>query len=271
MASHIVRPPAVAGSFYPADAGVLSAQVHDLLVRAPHPVPPATPKALLVPHAGYVYSGAVAASAYALLEPLRDTIRRVVLLGPSHRVPLNGMALPGCNRMATPLGEMEVDAEGVFSLARLPGVVVDDRPHAAEHALEVQLPFLQTVLDHASVLPISVGQAAPEQVAAVLEAVWGGPETLVLVSSDLSHYHAYADARQRDHATIERVLSLSPTLRPEDACGAMPLNGFFHAARKHGLRPQLLDLRNSGDTAGDRSRVVGYASVAFSAEAQVLH
>jgi AmmeMemoRadiSam system protein B len=263
MANASVRHPAVAGMFYPSDPRALQSQVQEMLSRAvPLELIPA-PKALVLPHAGYVYSGPVAATGYAVLGALRKTIRRVILLGPNHRVSLTGMALPASLSFATPLGPVEVDREHWQSLQARPGVVVDDRPHDLEHSLEVHLPFLQTVLERFTVTPVVVGQASAEAVAGLLDAVWGGPETLVVVSSDLSHYHPYHQARWCDQATVEQILSLRGGLDHQQACGATPVNGLMLASRRHGLQARLLDLRNSGDTSGDRQRVVGYASIAF--------
>jgi MEMO1 family protein len=261
------RPAAVAGSFYPEDAASLRQAVAGHLgrVAAADGAPHAAPKLLVVPHAGYVYSGDVAASAYALLAPLRGRIRRVVLLGPTHRVAVQGLVAPQVDAFATPLGSVPVDAAALALIAELPQVQHSDRPHALEHSLEVQLPFLQTVLgDGFSLLPLAVGQAWPAEVDEVLERLWGGDETLIVVSSDLSHYLPYEQARRRDRATVQRMVEMAGELRGDEACGAMPLNGALRAARRHGLLPRLLDLRNSADTAGgDRSRVVGYAALAF--------
>ena len=184
--------------------------------------------------------------------------------GPAHRVAIRGLALPSARAFATPLGEVEVDRKAAALALTLPQVVEDDAVHALEHALEVQLPFLQAVLDDFRIVPFAVGMATPEEVADVLERLWGGPETLILVSSDLSHYHAYAEARAIDRGSVDGILALSPMLDHEQACGATPINALLACARRHDLVPELLDLRNSGDTAGDKSRVVGYASFAFS-------
>ena len=223
----------------------------------------AQPKAVIVPHAGYVYSGAVAASAYARLAAGRDTIRRVVLFGPTHRVPVRGLAVPSVRAFATPLGDIDVDREAVASALALPCVCESDAAHAFEHSLEVQLPFLRAILADFKIVPFAVGDATPQDVADVIRLLWGGPETLIVVSSDLSHYHRYTEACEIDRATADAVLALSPTLDHEQACGATPINGLLLCARTLGMRPELLDLRNSGDTAGDKSRVVGYASFAF--------
>ncbi len=257
-----IRPPAVAGMFYPASAATLQADVDRLLAAAPIPAM-AQPKALIVPHAGYIYSGPTAARAYAALAPWRATIGRVVLLGPTHRVAVRGLALPASDAFATPLGEVRIDVAARAALADLPQVVVSDPAHAQEHSLEVHLPFLQRALDDFSLLPLAVGQASPEAVAEVLERLWGGAETLLVISSDLSHFLPYATAKQVDGVTCRHILALATDIDPHQACGAFPVNGLLLAAQRHGLRPTLLDLCNSGDTAGDRQRVVGYAAFAF--------
>ncbi len=263
---HDIRPAAVAGMFYPGAPAALAANVRACLMEAATRARAggARPKALIVPHAGYVYSGPIAAAAYTRLAAAHATIRRVVLLGPAHRVAIRGLALPSARAFATPLGEVEVDRKAAALALTLPQVVEDDSVHALEHALEVQLPFLQAVLDDFRIVPFAVGMATPEDVADVLERLWGGPETLILVSSDLSHYHAYAEARAIDRGSVDGILALSPMLDHEQACGATPINALLACARRHNLVPELLDLRNSGDTAGDKSRVVGYASFAFS-------
>ncbi|MBI4987492.1 MAG: AmmeMemoRadiSam system protein B [Rhodocyclales bacterium] len=257
-----IRPPAVAGMFYPADAEELAQDVRSYLAAAPVTQTPA-PKALIVPHAGYIYSGAVAARAYALLAPARATIRRVVLLGPVHRVPIRGLALPVAEAFATPLGGVRIDAEGAAAALKLPQVSASDVAHNLEHSLEVQLPFLQSVLDDFTLLPFAVGAATPAQVAEVLDLLWGGPETLILISSDLSHFHTYASAQGIDQGTAGEILAFEPSIDHQQACGATPINGLLLTARRRGMKIDLLDLRNSGDTAGDRARVVGYASFAL--------
>ena len=260
-----LRPAAVAGMFYSGVPAALAASVRACLVEAaarPR-AGGARPKALIVPHAGYVYSGAIAAAAYARLAAAHASIRRVVLLGPAHRVAVRGLALPSARAFATPLGEVEVDCKAAALALTLPQVHEDDAAHAQEHALEVQLPFLQAVLDEFRIVPFAVGAATAEEVADVLERLWGGPETLIVVSSDLSHYHSYAVARAIDRGSADGILALSPSLDHEQACGATPINALLLCARRRDLVPELLDLRNSGDTAGDKSRVVGYASFAF--------
>ncbi len=260
-----VRPAAVAGMFYPGTAAVLAAALRGYLTDGAEPAPAdvPVPKALIVPHAGYVYSGPVAARAYRRIAAGRSTLRRIVLLGPVHRVPIRGLALPAARAFATPLGTLALDAEAVEVARSLPQVRVSEAAHALEHSLEVQLPFLQAVLDDFAIVPLAVGDASAEEVAQVIERLWGGPETLIVVSSDLSHYHAYGVARTLDRETATAILSLQSSLDHEQACGATPINGFALCARRHGLQAELLDLRNSGDTAGDKSRVVGYSAFAF--------
>lgn len=261
-----IRPAAVAGLFYPDDSQILKRTLEALLANATVAELSAPPKALIVPHAGYVYSGAVAASAYARLGDLHGRIRRVVLLGPTHRVYVRGLALPEAERFATPLGEVPLDREGMQLLSELPQVSQSAAAHQMEHSLEVQLPFLQQVLGDFQLLPLAVGEATAEEVAEVLEKVWGGDETLIVISSDLSHFLPDALARQVDGETVQAIQALSPHLNHEQACGATPVNGLLLVARKHGLHPVVLDVRNSSQTAGDPERVVGYAAFAFQGE-----
>ncbi|ROR32894.1 AmmeMemoRadiSam system protein B [Inmirania thermothiophila] len=257
-----VRPPAVAGLFYPEQREELARTVDALLAGAQAAGPP--PKAIVAPHAGYVYSGPVAATAYAALRPLAGRIERVVLLGPSHRVPFDGLAAPSTDYFRTPLGDVPVDREAIESIRDLPQVCILDEAHALEHSLEVHLPFLQRVLGGFRLVPLVVGDAAPEEVAEVIERLWGGDETLIVVSSDLSHYHDYHTARRMDAATSMAVEALAPErIGYEQACGRHPLQGLLVAARRRGLQARTLDLRNSGDTAGPRDRVVGYGAYAF--------
>lgn len=259
-----IRPAAVAGAFYPGDPSQLAREVAARLLEAG--VPPSgerPPKALVVPHAGYVYSGPVAASAYARIAPLRGRVTRVVLAGPAHRVFVRGAAVPQAGAFATPLGVVALDEEALGRLRRLAFVETSDRAHALEHSLEVHLPFLQTQLGDFRLVPVVVGGASPDEMADLLDAVWGGEETLVVVSSDLSHYLPYAAARARDRATADRIVALAPRLEPEDACGAAPVNGLLALARRRGLEAELVDLRNSGDTAGGRGDVVGYGAFVF--------
>jgi len=262
---HRVRPPAVAGAFYPGQRQTLANEVSAMLeaVNTRSRAASALPKAIIVPHAGYIYSGSTAALAYTRLLPLSETIRRVVLLGPVHRVPVRGLALPGTDFFATPLGEIEVDQEAVAAISPLPQVAVSPAAHAQEHSLEVQLPFLQMVLDDFKLLPLAVGDAAPAEVAQVLERLWGGDETLIVISSDLSHYLPYTVAQAVDRETVQAITDYQPGILHEQACGATPINGLLLAAKSHHLQPQLLGLFNSGDTAGDKQRVVGYAAIAF--------
>jgi len=257
------RPAAVAGSFYPGEPAVLAAEVTTYLAAAASAKDARPPKAIIAPHAGYVYSGPIAASIYARLAPLRGRVRRVVLAGPAHRVFVRGAAVPAARAFETPLGTIELDAQAIATLRTLPFVEQSDRAHALEHSLEVHLPFLQSTLGEFRLVPVVVGDATPDEAAQLLDAVWGGDETLVVVSSDLSHYLPYEAARRRDRDTVDAILGLEPHLVGEEACGAAPINGLLRVARRRGLGVELVDLRNSGDTAGDRDRVVGYGALAF--------
>lgn len=255
------RQAAVAGLFYPAETAALERTVAALLGAAP--AGEGDVKALIVPHAGYQYSGPTAACAYRLLEGRRARISRVVLLGPAHRVYLQGMALPSVDAFTTPLGDVPLDVAAMRQALDMPGTEVSDEAHAEEHSLEVHLPFLQAVLDDFVLVPIVVGACPPQQVEAVLDALWGGDETLIVASSDLSHFHPYAEAELIDQQTTARIEARETTLRGEQACGAHVLNGLLLAARTRGLQVRTLDRRNSGDTSGDKSRVVGYGAYAL--------
>ena len=252
----LVRRPAVAGSFYPAEPDALRAAIDRAFAGTARPPDGApVPKALVAPHAGYVYSGPVAASAYARIAAARDRIERVVLLGPAHRVWLEGVAASGYDAWRTPLGEVPVE--------RPRHVAVDDVAHADEHSLEVHVPFLQTILRPFTLVPLVVGHASPHHVAALLDDLWGGDETLVVVSTDLSHYHDHATATELDRATAAHIAARAhEQLGDRDACGVFPLRGLLFAARQRSLDVELLDLRNSGDTAGSHDRVVGYGAFA---------
>ncbi len=258
-----VRAAAVAGQFYPADAGDLRAAIEGYLSAADAGDGPA-PKAIIAPHAGFVYSGAVAASAYARLAPVADRIKRVVLLGPSHRVALKGIAMSGADYFETPLGRIRLDKQAAADIKGLGQVGVSDPVHAQEHSLEVHLPFLQVLLDDFTLVPLVVGQVAPEQVAEVMRRLWGGPETLIVVSSDLSHYLGYHDAQMLDNRTRDAIESLAPQdIEEGGACGRYPVGGLLRIAANSGMRVETVDLRNSGDTAGAKDRVVGYGSWLF--------
>jgi len=249
-----VRPPAVAGTFYPGARDALDAQLSQLLGAVKTPEGPC-PKALIVPHAGYVYSGPIAASAFALVAPYGDRIERVVLVGPAHRVFVDGLASTGADRLGTPLGEVEVE--------QIDGVHANPAAHAREHSLEVELPFLQKVCPKARVIALCGSRATPEEVGALLERNWGGPETLIVISSDLSHYLPYAEGRLVDQETAEQILALDATVEGEHACGSIGINGLLWVAERRGMDVELVDLRSSGDTAGTRDEVVGYGSFAF--------
>jgi len=254
------RPPAVAGRFYPGTEAALRGQLRELLGDDPEAPPSPPPRALIVPHAGYVFSGATAALAYRRLAPVRDRIRRVLLLGPAHRVYLRSMAVPSASAFVTPLGAVPVDTAARDGATALPGVCIDDAAHVQEHSLEVQLPFLQSMLTDFRVLPIVVGDCPPEPVAALLDALWGGPETLVVISTDLSHFHDYASAERIDQRSCQRILARDSDLRGDDACGCRPLNGLMRSRHAAALDIELLGRCNSGDSGGDRERVVGYAA-----------
>jgi len=258
-----VRPAAVAGLFYPGDARELAALVsgylNDATARLPAALP--VPEAVIVPHAGYIYSGPTAGFAYASLKGAM--ISRVVLLGPAHRLAFYGMALSGYDAFATPLGDVRLDTAATQQLLTLPGVHVNDAAHAQEHSLEVQLPFLQTLLGDFSLLPVCIGSVQPDAVARLIESLRGDGNTLFVISSDLSHYHSYDEARALDRHSIDTVLAMRDELNHEQACGATGINALLSVSGHHGLAARLLDYRNSGDTAGDRDRVVGYASIAF--------
>jgi AmmeMemoRadiSam system protein B len=249
--------------FYPGDPLVLQQQLDAFLVDRESGA--AHPKALIVPHAGYVYSGPVAASAYRLLSGMRGRITRVVLLGPAHRVAFKGLAATSMAYFSTPLGLVKIDRVATDALLALPQVRVIDEAHREEHSLEVQLPFLQAVLgDTFSLVPLVVGDTDARSVAEVIETSWDGDETLLLISSDLSHYHDYATAQHLDSATSRAIERLDPeAIDYEQACGRLPVSGLLLAARHHRLHARTLDLRNSGDTAGGRDRVVGYGAYAF--------
>jgi AmmeMemoRadiSam system protein B len=258
-----VRKPAVAGQFYPGETAELSAAIAGYLssVAERGPANEPGPKALVVPHAGYVYSGPVAASAYARLEGLAGRITRVILLGPAHRLPFEGLALPRVDGFETPLGVVPVDIAAVERIEHLSQVRSLPSAHDGEHSLEVHLPFLQTLLGDFSLVPLVVGAATPEEVSEVLEMVWGGDETLIVISTDLSHYYDYETARVMDRATSEAIEALDERrIGLQDACGRVPLAGLLVSARAHGLGARTVDLRNSGDTAGPRNRVVGYGA-----------
>ena len=253
--------------FYPGDARALEAEVDDLLGGVEELAPRlGFPKALIVPHAGYIYSGPTAARAYDQLAPGRGIVRRVVLLGPVHRVAVRGLALPAAAFFDTPLGRIAIDQEAVAALRGLPQVVVSGPAHAHEHSLEVQLPFLQKVLGEFALVPLAVGSASVAEVAAVIERLWGGPETVIVISTDMSHYHPYEQARAIDGATVEKIRGFSTSIQHEEACGATPLNGLLFLSKDKNLEIRLLDACNSGDTAGGKDRVVGYSSFALEEE-----
>ena len=261
-----IRPPAVAGTFYPAEPGRLRAMVEGFLAAAGSSCGAGPPEALIAPHAGYVYSGPVAGRAFGALGEGASQIRRVVVIGPAHFVPFRGLALPEVEAFRTPLGEVPLDRASIRAIRDLAQVELAAAPHEPEHALEVELPFLQVVLGEFALVPLVVGDATPDEVAEVLAELWGGPETLVVISSDLSHYEPYARAQQLDAATAAAIERLDEAaLGPRNACGYLPITGLLIEARRHGLQALRLHLRNSGDTAGRKDQVVGYGAWAFHA------
>jgi AmmeMemoRadiSam system protein B len=258
-----VRTPAVAGSFYPRAEGELRAEVRRH-VAAARVAAAAPPKAVIAPHAGYVYSGPIAGSAFAALAPLRGRVARVVLLGPAHRVSFPGLALPRARALATPLGMLPVDPDARDALLRLPQVCASDHAHDGEHSLEVELPFVQEVLGEVAIAPMLVGGASDEETAEALDRVWDGAETCVVVSSDLSHYLPHEDAARLDRETARAIERLSAgDVGDEQACGSTGLRALLLVARARGLAATTLDLRSSGDTAGTRDAVVGYGAFCF--------
>ena len=258
-----IRPAAVAGLFYPDDPGELHTAVTQYLsdTQSDAKFQSWTPKAIIVPHAGYIYSAPVAACAYNALRGIADRIHRVVLLGPNHRVPLNKIAAPSVDAFATPDGDVPIDGDAIAAIVGLPQVEINDEAHSEEHALEVHLPFLREVLGAFMLVPLVVGTVDHQAVAQVLKQLWGGDETLIVISTDLSHYHGYDHARQLDLQTAEAIEALQPDAISQDgACGRFSVGGLLQLAKEFGLKIERLDLRNSGDTAGPRDRVVGYGS-----------
>jgi len=254
-----IRPAAVAGLFYPANPDELHEQINHFLATTT--ASEELPLALIVPHAGYIYSGPIAASAYINLRPLHNKVRRVILLGPSHRVAFHGLATSSASFFATPLGDIKLDTATSERLNQLPQVQVFDAAHVQEHSLEVQLPFLQEVLDEFELVPIVVGDATTDEVAEVIDMAWQDDATLIIISSDLSHYHDYQSAQKMDQHTCSAIESLNPAgIGVDDACGRHSVRGLLSVAQQRGLKVQTLDLRNSGDTAGDRNQVVGYGA-----------
>jgi AmmeMemoRadiSam system protein B len=259
-----IRPAAVAGSFYPADPDSLARLITSQLEKVKLLSPPPHPKAFIAPHAGYIYSGEIAASAYKQILPIKNQIKRVILIGPSHHIAFNGLAISSADYFSTPLGNIPLDSDAHTLLATHHNVTVSNQAHQAEHSLEVQLPFLQTVLDEFTIVPIITGDATPQQVATIIDLLWGSTETLLVISSDLSHYHDYHTARQLDKKTTQAILNLDiQAIDPELACGCTGIRGLLYFASQHPMTIKALDIRNSGDTAGDRNSVVGYGAFLF--------
>jgi AmmeMemoRadiSam system protein B len=258
-----VREPAVAGMFYPGQPHALEQEVQQYLETGLG-APPAPPKAIIAPHAGYLYSGPIAGSAFKPWRGLRGKIKRVVLIGPSHHCYFHGLALSPHGQWDTPAGRFTVDADAIEQLARLPGAHFSAEAHREEHALEVELAFLHATLGPVQIVPILTGEVDDDTVAEALGLVWGGPETLIVVSSDLSHYYDYRTAQKLDRATADAIEELAPgEIHPPQACGRLAIQGLLQMAEDQGLTPLTVDLRNSGDTAGRKDRVVGYGAFAF--------
>lgn len=266
----IIRPPAIAGSFYPADADLLKSEIDGLLDAALHADiahGDTLPKAIIVPHAGLMFSGAIAALGFATVRALKDTVRRIVIIGPAHRMAFQGIALAKADGFATPLGNVRCDLPGLQAALALPQVQILDEAHRQEHGLEIELPFVQRLFGESAdvaIVPLLVSHCAPRQVHEVIEKLWGGPETLIVISSDLSHFHDYDTARRLDNHTRDMIERLdAENITPRDACGALPVAGMLLSARKRGMTIQTLGMRNSGDVTGDKSRVVGYGAWAI--------
>jgi hypothetical protein len=270
MIAQNIRPAAVAGKFYPAQPSQLRRMVERFLEQA-HAGSLPNPKAVVTPHAGYVYSGPIAGSAFRTWVGQSRSIKRVVLLGPSHYAAFPGIALPRATGFVTPFGTVRIDRDASEQLRSLPQVREFPPAHKYEHCLEVELPFLQQMLSDFTIVPLVIGDATDEEVREVVEALWGGEETRFVLSSDLSHYHDYETARRMDRSTAAAIEGVWPEqLSANEACGHLAIRGFLKAAKQRGLSTHTLDLRNSGDTAGPRDSVVGYGAFAFAEKCQPL-
>ncbi|PCJ42509.1 MAG: hypothetical protein COA71_03075 [SAR86 cluster bacterium] len=258
-----IRSAAVAGTFYPGDQEELISSVDTMLHAAQTNEP--CPKVIIAPHAGYIYSGTVAAAVYSRLKNRKHDISKVVLLGPSHKLGFKGVAASSADKFSTPLGDIPLALDSIKFLAAMNSIGYLDQAHNQEHSLEVHLPFLQRALGSFELIPLVVGNASKENVAKILEYLWGGDETLVVISSDLSHYHEYAEAQRLDLATCKKIVSLQDNLIGKEACGCGPLNGLLHLAKQHGMIVEKIDIKNSGDTAGSKDRVVGYGAFVINA------
>ncbi|HRQ39838.1 MAG TPA: AmmeMemoRadiSam system protein B [Chloroflexota bacterium] len=259
-----IRQPAVAGLFYPADPGRLRGMVQEFLDTAVSSPTPLNPKAIIAPHAGYVYSGPIAGSAFSPWHGQMANVNRIILIGPAHTMAVSGLAGVSVGAFSTPLGEVLVDEEAMETLRPLPQVQIHDGAHGREHCLEVMLPFLQLIAPQAKIVPLVVGQSHGREVAELLEVLWGGPETRIVISSDLSHYNDYHTAQRLDAATAQAIETLQPDkLGSESACGRIAIQGLLYQAQIHHLTAHTIDLRNSGDTAGSHDRVVGYGAFLF--------
>lgn len=263
-----IRPPAVAGRFYPDDPRQLRRAVRHYLDAAPAEALPGRVKIVIAPHAGYPFSGPVAGAAFRPLAAHDREVARLVLIGPAHWVPFQGVGVSRADAFATPLGLVPIDRSAVAALFDWHEAVAADWAHAPEHALEVELPFLQTLLGEVPIVPLLCGTCDDAAVMAALRRLWGGPETVIVVSSDLSHYEAYDAARAHDARTAAAIEALDPSsIGPFEACGFRAIRAALALAREFQLVPVRLALANSGDTAGPRDSVVGYGAWAFCAAA----
>lgn len=264
MHAPTIRPPAVAGSFYPADPDELKLQVNEFLRKIAPDDQKTPPKAIIAPHAGYIYSGPIAASVYARLQPWHDVIKRVILIGPAHRVPVEGLVTSSADCFATPLGEIPLDRDAIEQLLSLAQVDTLDEAHRQEHSIEVHLPFLQEILDDFTLVPLVFGRTQVDSIGEVLETFLNDRETLLVVSSDLSHFQDYSKASEMDQRAADAIYKLKPNeLASDQACGQKAIQALLVTAKRHAFQPKLLDLRNSGDTAGTKDRVVGYGAFEF--------
>jgi hypothetical protein len=260
-----IRKPCVAGLFYPDDPERLDFTLNQLFESVPENLKTGySPHAIIVPHAGYIYSGEIAASAYSSILKRVQDIKRVVILGPSHQLALNGAACPSATHFDTPLGRIPLDVEEIARLQAQGLIEINDAAHVREHSIEVQLPFLQHILSDFKIIPIVVGLEQAMPIAALLEPFWRAKDALIVVSSDLSHYLDYYDARKMDSDTSSAIEACRwQDISPTQACGCYPMRGLLQLAQEENSSVSCIDLRNSGDTAGDKSRVVGYGAYVF--------
>lgn len=258
---HKIKKPAVAGAFYPDEPDILNNMVEHLFDAITWAG--SSPKAIIAPHAGYIYSGIAAACAYQCLE-MMPYIKNIILVGPSHYIAFNGVAYSDYDTFITPLGELFVNTNLIQQIAKLPATQHFNDAFSREHCLEVQFPFLQKKLNEFTIVPLLVSGANKQTVASVLEALWGDKETLVIISSDLSHYHDYLTAQQLDSETSQAIVNLdADNIKEDSACGRIAIRGLLHLAKQKKMQAKKILQINSGDTAGDKQRVVGYGAYHF--------